>query len=442
MAGISPLQTKHIPTVFGLLILGIGLVGGILLVNNSTTNTFLPRASPDSAPKQAKITNVTDVSFTVSWITDGKTPGYIRYGTSANTLSTTITDDRDQVSGDVGQFRTHHVTVRSLEPNTTYYFKIGTGTSQLYDDSGSPYQIKTAGSSSGVPRTVYGEILSPSGLPADGALIYINSDSMSPLSTISQSSGSFVLSLSSARTKSLQSLNAISDDILLSMLVLSPTDTTTSIVTTTIEQSQPVPTITLGVNSDFTSSPNSQVPTSVKEDATQSKFSSDLLSAPATGSGSIASLVISYPSKDGEVMTTTRPQFTGTAPKNTLVSVSIQGPSAQTRTVNTGTQGTWSYTPSTLAKGNYTITVSVTVQGVKQTQMRSFSVNATPVISKAATPFPRVAAASTESAEVSNPSTASGELVAGSLEYTIGLVMISGFLVLTGTYLYYQGKES
>lgn len=441
MAGIRSLSTQHIPTLLGLLILGIGLVGGILLVNNSNTNTFLPRASPETTPKQVRITNLTDTGFTVSWTTDVPTPGYLRYGESAGNLSTTVTDDRDQISGTVGQFQTHHVTIRSLQPNTTYYFKIGTGSRDLYDDRGKPYQVRTAATENGAARTMYGEIMTPSGLPADGALIYITSDTLSPLSTLSQSTGSWVLSLANARTRDLQTTPTFGEQTIFSLLVLSPLDSSLSQVTTTLAQSQPVPEITLGVNSDFTNALSPAEVLGTPRGAAQSKFTIPLLSSPTEGTES-ASLSILYPPKNGDVVKTARPRLFGTAPKNTSVTISLQGASAQSKTVNTGASPEWSYTPTTLARGAYTLSIVTTSGQTTYTAVRTFVVDTTSALASQAiqTSLPRVAGAATESSEVSYPSTASGELVSGSLEYTVGLLLISAFFLVSGAYVYIYNK--
>src|SRR5260221_13594636 len=103
-SGLTSLSKKNIPTILGLLVLFAGLIGGVFLVRSSNTNSFLPRASPQTTPKNLKIRNITDTSFTVSWITDSNTVGFVRYGTNATALSTTINDDRDQSSGSTGLF--------------------------------------------------------------------------------------------------------------------------------------------------------------------------------------------------------------------------------------------------------------------------------------------------------------------------------------------------
>ncbi|HKY74363.1 MAG TPA: fibronectin type III domain-containing protein, partial [Patescibacteria group bacterium] len=125
MSKLSDVLSKRIPTILGIIFLVSGLGVGIFIVNQGTGG-FLPKASPETTPKNVKITNISDNAFSVSFITDTATPGYIKYGTEADKLQSQTSDDRDQLSGAVGQFTTHHITLRSLSPATPYYFAIGT----------------------------------------------------------------------------------------------------------------------------------------------------------------------------------------------------------------------------------------------------------------------------------------------------------------------------
>ncbi len=471
MAG--SLSTKHIPTLLGLFILGVGLVGGILLVNNTNTNSFLPRASAETTPRNLKITNVTDSSFTVSWVTDNKTPGYIRYGTQPSDLTQTITDDRDQISGSVGLFKTHHVTIRSLSPNTTYFFKVGTGTKELYDNSGTPYQGKTTGSSSGATKTLYGEVQNPDGTSANGALVYITSDNIAPLSALTQSSGSWVLSLANARSRDLRNAPELSATTTLTLLIVSSEDDRSSLITTTLDQSQPVPEIILGINKDFTQTESTrETPTAQLDNSTeqiQSKFSTQLLSPPTESVESTKKLAINYPSKENEVISIGHPEFIGSGPAGTSVGLALKGPSAQTTTASVSADGVWKYSPKiTLKNGAYTLSATATIEGKKQTLTRTFSIdphvvipafsttasaqqniaNPTPTIhaittplptsQSTRTPIPTTASVVPSESEVSYPSTESGEIISGTFEHTLFLFAGGGFLLGIGMYLYWQ----
>ena len=67
----------HIPTLIALFILLVGLGGGIFLVEYGTS--FFSHSRESATPKEVTISNVTDIGFTVSWITDMDTNTLIRY---------------------------------------------------------------------------------------------------------------------------------------------------------------------------------------------------------------------------------------------------------------------------------------------------------------------------------------------------------------------------
>ncbi|MEP7166896.1 MAG: fibronectin type III domain-containing protein [Candidatus Woesebacteria bacterium] len=422
----SFLSTKRIPTIVGIVILSAGLIGGIFLANSVTTG-FLPRASPESTPKNLKITNVTDTSFTVSWVTDSKTTGYVKYGPSSSSISSVTTDDRDQIGGSVGQFKTHHVTLRGLTASTTYFYKIGTGTSELYDDSGKPYQTKTTVPITSPAKTLYGEVLSSDTTGATGALIYISGDSIAPLSTITQSGGSFALSLAIARAKDGVSSATFTDDTKISLLVISPIDDTTSVIDATISQGQPFPDIVLGKNQNLTSPTQTPQPEAENTSApTQSKFTSQLLSAPVEIPASVSAnfLSISAPT-DQFVSTVARPVLSGTASKSATVSLALKGPSTLTTSTKATATGAWTYTPVTsLKNGAYTLTASTTISGKKETQNVSFSI-------LVPTPTPKT---STASAVLGLPSTESADLVSGSTEITISFALAGLLFIGSGAF--------
>lgn len=461
MSVFSSLSKKHIPTILGLFILGVGLVGGILLVNNSNTNSFLPRASPETTPKNLKITNVTDTSFTVSWVTDSKTPGYIKYGVSAANLATTVTDDRDQISGSVGLFKTHHVTIRSLKANTTYYYKIGTGTKELYDNNGSPYTTTTVQSSSLPAKTVYGEIKSAAGTAGAGALVYVSSADMAPLSAVAQTNGSWVISLATARKKDMRGAAVLTNDTVLDILVVSNQDDTTSVVAATLAQAQPVADITLGKNQDFTTAQTQAVALSQETvpatETTQSKFTAQLL-APATESlGSVQSFAILYPA-DGEVISATLPEIRGQGPASLSATLSLTGPSAQSATVVGDTKGMWKWTPTVKLKtGTYTLTAKATIGGKLTTLTRAFQVDPSkttpaftastsavpvPIATSAPTAIPIIQATTTPTLPpaVDYPSTASGQIVSGSIGQTY-VILIAGAALLAFGFLISMKKQ-
>ena len=130
----------RIPTILGLLVAFGGLLSGLWLVQGQVSN--ISKAAADLEPAKVTVTNVTDTSFTVSWITTVAAPGFVEYGTEQNNIGSSLSDDRDQESGGILAYLTHIVTVKGLKPETNYYFKIGSG-KKIFDMAGNPYQIST-----------------------------------------------------------------------------------------------------------------------------------------------------------------------------------------------------------------------------------------------------------------------------------------------------------
>lgn len=237
---------KHFPTVLGLGVLVVALVAGIILVGGNT-NVFSPRATPQTTPKNIQLTNVGDSSFTVSFITDEAVAGFIKYGTQPGDLSQQASDDRDQLTGTVGTFTTHHITLRGLQPNTQYYYKIGTGTDNTFDNEGTAYSVQTF-NRSGTPtaaQTAYGTILDASGSPAVGSVVYVNNDGIEPLSTLVKDSGSWAIPLSNARTAdgSFADLSLVAN---LNLMVQGISANTTLTHQVPLSATQPVETLTFG----------------------------------------------------------------------------------------------------------------------------------------------------------------------------------------------------
>ena len=139
----SPLLQKRMPTMIGVGILVLGLVAGTVLFG-SGTGVFAPRASAETTPKNIRVTNITDTSFTVSFITESPTIGFVKYGDSAKSLKLQTSDDRNQLSGSTAEFRLQHITARGLTQNTTYYYVLGTGSGATFDNAGQPFSITTA----------------------------------------------------------------------------------------------------------------------------------------------------------------------------------------------------------------------------------------------------------------------------------------------------------
>lgn len=269
---------KQIPTIVGLSVLLVALVAGVFLFGQGT-GVFAPRATPQTTPKNIKVTNVTDNSFTVTFLTDEATSGFVKYGTEAGSLSSQSSDDRDQLSGSVGTFSLHHVTIRGLQPDTSYFFVLGTGSKAQFDNGGTPFTVRTA-QRAGAPsaaKTIYGNILNTTGGPAEGSIVFVSVDGVGEMSSLVKGSGSWAVPLSNARTTDGSGYAQITDDTTLTLMVQGPTAAQTSQVTVSVAEAQPVPAITLGQNTIQVATPPESPAINANEEVVDAQMQGDTM---------------------------------------------------------------------------------------------------------------------------------------------------------------------
>lgn len=355
------MKEYRIPTILGLLVLLVGLVVGIFLVQSG--QVFFLRASPEITPDEVKITNVSDTYFTVSWITQKETSGFIKFGESS-TLEQTTTDDRDQVSGQTGSFNTHHITVKNLKPQTRYYFKLGSG-GRIFDDHGKPYEIKTASSSPVPPLSdlASGKVFLPEKIPAEGAIVYLSLSNTTPQSTLVGANGSWLIALSTAYALDLAGLASYDPSAQTEEIYVQGGKNGKANAITTTANDNPVSDIILGKSYDFRE--QGQATSSAQTTGTipkltgpiSSKFSLLEMGTPtlATESGKLS---IINPSRDGEALNTKKPEFSGTGPAGKKIQILIESPQYN-GTATVGKSGLWAWTPpADLEPGEHQITIT------------------------------------------------------------------------------------
>ena len=187
----GPLWNRQLPTPLGLLVIVLGITLGVFLtLRERRTRT---QAQQPLSPQHIQITNVSDSSITVSWITSQPTSGFISFGETPN-LGQTGLDDRETETEKTGVYLTHHVTLSNLKPETIYHFKIGSGR-KLFDKDGKTFQAKTApkNTSLSVSDPAYGQVFKPDGSAAEGAIVYLTIPGCTPLSTLVKASGNWLI---------------------------------------------------------------------------------------------------------------------------------------------------------------------------------------------------------------------------------------------------------
>lgn len=442
-------KIRRLPTILGLIILLLGIGAGVLLIRQGPE--FFLRAEAEVIPKQVKITNISDTSFSVSWITDLSTSGFAKYGTDTK-LTNTAEDDRDQLSGKTESFNTHHVTLKNLKSATKYYFKIGSGGS-LFDNNGELYQATTAPiiQSPLPPNDVaYGTVVDQSGSPAKGVIIYLSLANTTPLSTLTKSSGNWVIPLNLARSVELNSYATYDREASIEEIFAQGALQGTSAATTTTKNDAPVPTIKLGENTDFRTTPTTAGPEIQEEQITPtpppSQFSLEEINPPTTASPSSEVKIINPESK--EQINTQKPEIIGTGPAGKALKITVKSPEVYIDEIIIDEDGNWSWSPpANLEPGEHTVTISyLDEDGKEKTVSRAFTVlaagsselpslSASPSGEATLSPTPSFSPTATPSTRTAMPSTEGGVPSSGLVTPTFllflgGLVMILASFIL------------
>lgn len=344
---------KKIPTLIGLSVIVIGLAVSIFLVEKSQ-NIFL-RAKTTNSPAQIKITNITDTSFTVSWFTANPSIGLLKFGTQVTMLDREAGDERNAEVGQNKAYFSHYVNVSGLEPATAYYYEIYVD-SDKFNDNGNPFQIATA-PKIGASRPndlAYGIILESSGLPAEGAIIYLNMANSSSQSSLVTSSGNWAVPLNLIRSSDLSHYLAYDPEASIIEIFVQHRDQTATAITTTSNDS-PTPPITIGESFDFRKKESSQPEIGANETPEATVSSGFNLEEPVASPAFSLSIFNPQP---GEEITSSKPEFLGKGPSGKEIDIKVESP-VYTDHLTPSNQGDWNWTPpADLEPGNHTISIS------------------------------------------------------------------------------------
>lgn len=494
------LLKKQIPTIIGIGVLLVALVAGIMFFGEGT-GVFAPRATPQTTPKKIKLTNVSDSGFTVSFLTDEATAGFIKYGTGQDDLKSQASDDRDQLSGSVGKYQLHHITLRGLQPNTSYHYTLGTGSGAKFDNNGQPFTVKTtqrAGAPSAA-KTVYGSVVNQGGNPADGSIVYLSIAGVGEMSSLVKSSGSWAIPLSNARTADGSQYATITDDDTFTLVVQGPSANLTSQISMTVGQAQPVPNITLGQDGTAVAALPTPSPTAVEtqdqtnlDEPSASTESSSTLTDDTTQPverGGLSDLVSSstqsataqepvvldleeaQAATAAPTITSTQPTIKGMAAPQVKVTIVVNSDTQITQELISDANGGFTLDIAALQKqlepGEHTVTYSYIDPdtGKEVTKTQTFYVNpdTSSQIALASSPSPSpssypygsgnpysiggatqsatATSSATSSSRISVPSTSSGVPKSGSVGTTYALIIGGIFFILAGAWSFWIAQQ-
>lgn len=441
------MRKSKIPTIIGLFTLILGLAAGVLLVRNQ--NIFRLGAAAEFAPKDVRISNITDTSFTISWITDRETSGFVKWGKGATSLDKTELDELKD------QSFVHLLTLRGLIPQTTYFFKINSGGGD-FDNNGIAWQV-TSGATLEIPsktNLVSGSVLTSTGQPAKNVLLYLTVGGGSLLSTITSQNGSWVIPLSQARTQDLSSYVAVNEKNTLIEISVNAGPEGVASAQIYPQSARPAPSIILGDTHDFKNLPPSEVSEIPKasiglpeETTPLSKFEVEEKTAATPSAKTVTLKSID----EGEIVTSTKPEFFGEGPSGTTIMITVESEPV-TDTLKVPSSGNWKWSPPQgLSEGAHKITISWRdASGILRTLTRTFIVQAaegpafesTPSASPTASPktSPTPSPTATATPKATATATAAPVPDSGSLTPTIAL-SIMGISIIAFAFLVWKKSE-
>lgn len=401
------IKKRSIPTILAILVLAIAVIAGTFAL--SSTTIFKLGASPDYSPENVKVTNISDTSLTISWTTQKSVVGYVLYGATASLGQNTQADPQTSF--------VHLVNITNLNPGTSYFFKINSN-GTLYDNSGIPWNANTAPTLINLPTA---QVISGTITPSQSdlyVLVYVTPQGGSILSTLTDSSGNWHLTISSDRTSDLSSFVTLTPQTNLQIFAQGATSIASA--QALLQGANPLPTMTMGQTYDFrnqsstttdTNSPSANI--SLPDNTASNSPSFNL---PSSSASAVVSTVTVDSVKEGETISTTNPEFFGKGPVNTKLTITVHSQVA-TGSATTNSQGAWVWDPpANLDPGNHTLTITwKDAAGVLQSITRDFTVEASGLPSFVSTPSatPTPSPTATPSSRHSLPATTSGIPVSG-----------------------------
>jgi len=444
-------KEKRIPTILGVFLV-ISLSASLIFIQRS--QIFQSKAGGTPDPVDVRITNVTDSSFVVSWVTTKEVVGAIK---TIDGLNERIFSDVRQ-SNQSAMSTTHYVRAEGLEANKKYDFVILADGQSFYQSGISPFSVTTASAITGSPpmaNLASGTVQDGAGNPAAGAIVYLSIDGIAPLSSLVTSSGNWAVSLSYAFTPDLSSLANYQEGQIVEDIFVQAGSLGTATASVYTQDDDPVPPIILGEINDFTQQQGSAEPTPTT--AVGSGRGGSLLEGVDQGMVQKEFAVLNP--DDGEVIGSPRPEIFGSGAAGATVKIRLESPVTYEAELEVDETGSWSWVPpQDLEPGSHTLTIDYIdpQTGEEQTFIRTFVLAAndnndpsfsatpsgstvTPTLTLTPTPTSGLAASLTPTASptatpissptpmtrTSQPSTESGVPETGLFSLTFSIILAS-----------------
>ncbi len=210
--------------------------GGILVVALITgVVIYLTEKTVDI--EEVRVTNITGTSATVTWVTEEAVRGSVIYSEKdkwvpviENIGKKRAYDDRDTEEVEYGEYElkkweeyyVHHVTLRNLEPNSKYYYRISTGMKSIEYDYPALETVDVADELNS-PYPVYGRILDVQGNYLGDSIILLELEGVDTeneelgvkksqvLSTVSNESSGWSIDIANTWTEDFENIVDLSE---------------------------------------------------------------------------------------------------------------------------------------------------------------------------------------------------------------------------------------
>lgn len=368
---INRLWNRRIPTLLGIGLVAFSVILISIFIRERTV--FKSNAITIEDPQKITITNISDTSFALSYITETNITGTVSFGKDANVGLTEI-EDIDKGKNTISPRMIHATTLKNLTPNTKYHFVINSGQTTFLNNN-VPFEVFTGPNILGpiiVQAPISGRIILPDGSIPNQTIAYLTIKGAQTLSTLVNNDGSFTFNLDSLRLEDLSSYFRLDKDSNIKIVFVG--DSFSSRVLALYSQTNPLPTITLSNNYDFTIDKNIPI---ASASGGIGGFQEILPSPPPLKNTITKSPIILVPKKD-QSFTDSQPEFRGTSLPNGKVEITIHSSDTITAEVTADSRGNWVFSPETnLTPGHHTLTVQARdAFGIINTITQSFVVHA------------------------------------------------------------------
>lgn len=360
----NTIWNRPIPRVFGIFVLLFSLLTIFWLSGNVVL--FGAKAALGNNPKDIQVSNITDKSLTVSFVTDSAVNGTLSYGTSTE-LGDVALDIRDKESPSPQSV--HFITLNNLNPNTKYFFTLASGDG-IFKNGEIPFEITTAKTLTETPQsptTVSGTVTLDGNLVPEEAIAYLKTTGSQTISALIKSDGSYSIELKNLLKEDLSGQVDLKPESKLELRIVDPKSE--SNISTLLVDAASVPPVILSKNYDFTQANLSTATSSESAQITGFPI-------PVGTETAITGPAILTP-KSEQKFSDQQPLFEGKAEPGADVEITIESDPI-VATVQSDENGNWEFRPDTkLEPGTHKITIkTLDINGILKTITRSFTVQA------------------------------------------------------------------